>query len=65
MDSKEDKKELPELGSVELIDYIALEKLYVDRDFYRHETRKLRKQVRYFINRLKKNGHNKKKETQK
>ncbi len=49
MDSKEDKKELPELSSVELIDYIELEKLYVDRDYYKNETKKLRKLNRYLI----------------
>ena len=49
MDSKEDKKELPELSSVELIDYIELEKLYVDRDYYMNETKKLRKLNRYLI----------------
>lgn len=49
MDSKEDKKELPELSSVELVDYIELEKLYIDRDYYKNETKKLRKLNRYLI----------------
>lgn len=53
--SIEDKKDLPELGDVELIDYIELEKLYVDRDYYKNETRKLRKLNRYLIE------HNRKK----
>ena len=49
MDLKEDKKEIPELGSVEIIDSIALDKLYVDRDYWKNETRKLRKLNRYLI----------------
>ena len=55
MDLKEDKKEIPELGSVEIIDSIALDKLYVDRDYWKNEARKLRKLNRYLI------GNNRKK----
>ena len=55
MNLKEDKKEIPELGSVEIIDSIALDKLYVDRDYWKNETRKLRKLNRYLI------GNNRKK----
>tara|TARA_R100001443_G_C3289473_1_gene162448 strand:+ start:80 stop:259 length:180 start_codon:yes stop_codon:yes gene_type:complete len=55
VDLKEDKKEIPELGSVEIIDSIALDKLYVDRDYWKNEARKLRKLNRYLI------GNNRKK----
>ena len=58
MNLKEDKKEIPELGSVEIIDSIALDKLYVDRDYWKNETRKLRKLNRYLI------GNNRKKNKQ-
>lgn len=49
MDLKEDKIEIPELGLVEIIDSIFLDKLYVDRDYYKNETKKLRKLNRYLI----------------
>ncbi len=49
MDSKEDKKELPELGDVEIIECVVLDKIIVDRDYYKNETRKLRKLNRYLI----------------
>ena len=49
MDSKEDKKEIPELGDVEIIECVVLDKIIVDRDYYKNETRKLRKLNRYLI----------------
>tara|TARA_R110002020_G_scaffold288669_2_gene504130 strand:- start:3830 stop:4009 length:180 start_codon:yes stop_codon:yes gene_type:complete len=49
VDLKEDKIEIPELGLVEIIDSIFLDKLYVDRDYYKNETKKLRKLNRYLI----------------
>tara|TARA_R100001594_G_scaffold54675_1_gene88235 strand:- start:303 stop:482 length:180 start_codon:yes stop_codon:yes gene_type:complete len=49
VDSKEDKKELPELGDVEIIECVVLDKIIVDRDYYKNETRKLRKLNRYLI----------------
>ena len=49
MDSKEDKKEIPELGDIEIIECVVLDKIIVDRDYYKNETRKLRKLNRYLI----------------
>lgn len=59
MDLKKDKIEIPELGSVEIIDTVFLDKLYVDIDYYKNENSKLRKLNRYLI------GNNKKKIKQK